>query len=110
MHGESKKWHHEVRDAFRELAKFMISPFNFDGYPTGGYVKVNKEELGFLTNNEHPTDYFPRNLIHKENIMSTPFALTNSFATVDLVFVDEQGNKYMTMITGNLLKSVTACF
>lgn len=31
-------------------------------------------------------------------------------ATVDLVFVDEQGNKYMTMITGNLLNSVTACF
>ena len=31
-------------------------------------------------------------------------------ATVDLVFVDEEGNKYVTMITGNLLKSVTACF
>lgn len=88
MHGESKKWHHEVRDAFRELAKLMTSPFNFDGYPTGGYVKVNKEELGFLTNNEHPTDYFPRNLIHKEKPMGITLEQLQSLKPGDRIYYD----------------------
>lgn len=37
---------------------------------SGGLANVIKEELGFLADNAHPTDYFPRNLINKEQPMN----------------------------------------